>query len=142
MKAVDKRTQTRTAKQQSLHSIELLISRVLFWGAFVSIAVAAAGLLTNIFRGGLPGNLRDQLHHQTASASTTFTSVPQLIAAVRGGSNPLAITAAGLVLLLMVPVISVALLIPAFLKQHDYRYAIIAGFILFILLFSLISGSV
>ena len=52
----------------------------------------------------------------------------------------MALSGVGLILLLLVPVLSVALLIPAFIKERDYRYAIVATLVLLILLFGLALG--
>ena len=130
--------ETIIAKRHSLQLIELLISRVLFWGALISIAVAAAGLMMYLRNGG-GGELQVQLRQQSVTPAT-FTSVGQIMSGIRGGANPLAFSALGLLILLLVPVVSVALLIPAFFKEGDYRYSIMAGMVLIILLSGLIFG--
>jgi uncharacterized membrane protein len=134
----ERRVETVIAEGRSLHLIELLISRVLFWGALISIAVAAAGLMMYV-RSGAGGDLQEQLRHQSVTLAT-FTSVGQIMSVIRDGANPLAISALGLLILLLVPVVSVALLIPAFFKEGDYRYSIMAGIVLIILLFGLVFG--
>jgi uncharacterized membrane protein len=90
-------------------------------------------------RTGGMGDLQEQLRQQSVTPAT-FTSVRQIISAIGDGTNPLAISAIGLLLLLLVPVVSVALLIPAFFKERDYRYSIMASVVLIILLFGLILG--
>jgi uncharacterized membrane protein len=73
-----------------------------------------------------------------------FVSVAEV---VRGLSarpiDPLAVTALGLVLLLVTPVLGVALAIPAFLARGDYQYAAIAAFVFAMLVVSaLLAGGV
>ena len=138
MKTLENRSERITVEGHSLRLIELLISRVLFWGALISITIAASGLLMYVREGGVV-DLQEQLRQHSEHA-TAFTSVGEIISAVRTGSNPLAVSGIGLVLLLLVPVVSVALLIPAFLKEGDRRYSIMAGIVLVILVFGLVFG--
>jgi uncharacterized membrane protein len=140
MKALEQQREVPVRGRAALRAIEILISRVLFWGALIGITIAALGLVIYVLAGGLGTNLQDRLRQQTANNPEVFASVPQMFATLKTGSNPLAVIDLGLVLLLMVPVFSVALLVPAFLKQGDYRYAIIAAVILLILLFGLVFG--
>jgi len=123
-----------------LRRIEILIARVLFIGALIAIVVAAAGILMYAAKGGLSSagpSLQDQLRRQTGDQTAVFVSLSQIADSLKNG-NPLAITEAGLMLLLLVPVITVALLIPAFFKESDFRYSAIAAIVLMILLFGLI----
>ena len=68
-----------------------------------------------------------------------FVSVPEVLRGLRARPvDPLAVIALGLVLLLIMPVVSVAAAIPAFLAGGDRQYAAIAGVVLSMLLFSVL----
>jgi uncharacterized membrane protein len=129
----------RFAGPDSLRAIEMLISRVLFWGAFVAVTIATTGLAIYLVNGGLASDLQDQLRNPPPNTIVS-ASATRVFQSLRAGFNPLAVSELGLILLLFVPVVSVALLVPAFLKERDYRYAIIATAVLGILLGGLLLG--
>ena len=145
MNDLESPNESTNPEREALHRIEVLISRLLFWGALVSILVAMTGLLIFIAKGGLSSgtlNLQDQLRQQSAKNAHVFVSIAAVITSLAHFSNPLAITTLGLLFLLLIPVITVALLIPAFFGAKDYRYSIVAAIVLVILIVSFIVGGV
>ena len=122
--------------------VEAVIARVLFCGGLLSTLVVAIGLALYAAGGGFHGQVLT--HHRVVHPERegrppeVFVSVGEV---VRGLSarpmNPLAITALGLVLLLMTPVLGVAAAIAACLAVGDRRHAAIAAIVLSILIVSL-----
>ena len=141
MKSLKPENRDPAGEQESLRRIEAFIARVLFWGGLVSIGIASAGLAVYIAHGSLDSGIIEQLAGQTSAHAAPFASVRELTAASLNFSDPLAITGFGLLLLLMLPVVTVALLVPAFLREKDYRYSAIAGAVLFILFLAYMFGA-
>ncbi len=128
-----------------LRTVEILISRVLLWGALLSILVCVLGLALYVGEGGLKGGARDvdQLlpSRQAGRPAQVFTSLADISRGLsRRPVDPLALAVLGLILLLATPVLGVALAIPAFLWVRDRRYAIISGLVLAILVVSFVVG--
>ena len=123
--------------------VEAVIARVLLWGGLLSMLVVAIGLALYAAGGGFDGQVLT--HHRVVHPERegrppeVFVSIGEV---VRGLSarpmNPLAVTALGLVLLLMTPVLGVVAAILACLAVGDRRYATIAAIVLSMLLVSLV----
>jgi len=128
-----------------LPAVEVLISRVLFWGGLLSIAVGLLGLALYVGEGGLKSGAVDvdqllRARHAGRPAQV-FTSLADISRGLSGHpANPLALAVLGLLLLLATPVVGVALAIPAFLRVRDHRYVVIAGIVLVILIVSFVVG--
>jgi len=128
-----------------LRTVEILVSRLLFWGGFLSIAVCFLGLALYVGEGGLKGSAGDagQLlrSREAGRPAQVFTSLADISRGLsRRPVDPLALAVLGLSLLLATPVLGVALAIPAFLRARDHRYAIISGIVLAILVVSFLVG--
>jgi uncharacterized membrane protein len=114
---------------------ELIISGVLRIGVMASVLLIVAGtLLTFVHH-------REYVSSPTELARLTRpgSAVPQTLRAVLGGVLDLrgqSIVAAGLLLLILTPVVRVATSILAFIAQRDRRYVLITSAVLLLLLLS------
>jgi uncharacterized membrane protein len=120
-------------------AVQGLVARVLFWGGLLSIALVMAGLVLYAARGGFHGHTLRLDRDPAATAPGNFSSVGQVLAGLRTRPvDPLAVSALGLVLLLMTPVLGVATAVPAFLASGDRRYAAIAAAVFTMLVASIV----
>ena len=101
------------------------------------------GLVLYMGQGGLHGHVLD-LQRPTrpgpaARPAGVFVSLGQVLGALSARPlDPAAVIALGLVLLLITPVLGVAVAVPAFLREGDRRYAVIAVIVLSMLIGSLL----
>jgi uncharacterized membrane protein len=128
---VDRREDAPAPHAEQPHHLvvmEILISRVLEVGVLTSACVVALGLVLFLVEGhsGYPGD----------TFPTTLSGVVAGVAARR----PYAIIAAGLLLLILTPVIRVAAGIFAFLLEHDRTFVIATSYVLFVLIISFFLG--
>ena len=125
------------------HTVEGLIAQLLFWGGIVSIALVVSGLALYAAHGGFHDRVielrRTAQSEQPAHPREVFVSLTEV---ARGlGAHPVrptAVIALGLTVLLMTPVLSVAVAIPGFLADGDYRYAAIAAVVFALLALGLL----
>jgi uncharacterized membrane protein len=111
--------------------VEQVIAHLLLWGGLVSALLVLLGLALYAGGGGFHGQV---LTHHRLVHPDPLTRPPHVFVSfadvMRGLSatpmDPLAITALGVMLLLMTPVLGVLSAIPAFLSIGDRRYAAIA----------------
>jgi uncharacterized membrane protein len=126
---------TPSAPQSPLHDetdlVERWVGRVLFWGGLVSVALLIVGLALYAATGGyrIHASELEQLRHRSqARPLHVVVSLRELIGGVlRRPIDPVKVMTVGVVILLVVPVIGVAVAIPAFLIVGDRRYALIAA---------------
>ena len=122
--------------------VERVISRVLFWGGVLGISLMLFGLIGFAVRGHETLNVTRLTEKREAGRAVgVFTSLP----AVRRGLDtrpvdPLAVTAVGMLVLLVTPVVAVVAAIPTFIAAGDGRYAVIAALLAAILVGSLLFG--
>lgn len=110
-----------------MRTAEILASRILFWGGILSILLMGFGIwgAPGIGTWGAPG------------APHVYTSVGQVAAALaRWPVEPLAIVAAGILLLLATPFASVVAVCVVFAIGGDRRYAGVAALLVGALLVS------
>jgi uncharacterized membrane protein len=123
--------------------VEEVIARVLLWSGLLSALLVLLGLAWYAARGGFGRHVL-MLHRlertaRLAHPPDVYVSVSEVLRGLWARSaDPLALTALGLVLLMMTPVLGVALAIPAFLREGDRQYAAIAAIVLSMLLVSLL----
>ncbi|SMB99797.1 Uncharacterized membrane protein [Thermanaeromonas toyohensis ToBE] len=120
--------QSKSQEKISTLEIEDFISLSLRIGVIISSGIIGLGLLLLLVSGytGYPdGNFPKTLHQ-------VWTGLLHL--------KPLAIIAAGLLVLLATPIFRVAASMVTFFIQKDYQYTFIAGYVLFMLLLSLFLG--
>ena len=112
--------------------VEALIARLLFWGGTLSVLLVCGGLVLYAIRGGFHAQSIEL--HRVAQAGRyahpreVFVSLSEVASGLEAHPvRPTAVIALGLTLLLMTPVLGVAVAIPGFLLERDYRYAVIAS---------------
>ncbi|MBM4439720.1 MAG: DUF1634 domain-containing protein [Candidatus Rokubacteria bacterium] len=108
-----------------MRAAEVVAARVLFWGGVASVALMALGIAGALWLGaGLP---------------IVYSSVAQVATALgRWPVEPFAVVAAGILLLLVTPVLSVVGVLVVFLAEGDRRYAGISAVLLLALCASLL----
>jgi uncharacterized membrane protein len=121
--------------------LERAISRVLFWGGVASIALAVIGLVLHFAiagRGHAALELARLQHREATGVSPfVFRSVGEIAdALVRTPPEPLALTATGLLLLLVTPVAGLAVAALGFARSGDGDYTAIAALVLALLVVS------
>ncbi|HET6796747.1 MAG TPA: DUF1634 domain-containing protein [Gemmatimonadales bacterium] len=119
--------------------VELIISRVLRTGVMASLVLIVVGtLLTFLHHPGYASSPSDlaRLTQPGAAVPHTLRGVATGVLALRGQS----IVAAGLLLLMLTPVIRVAVSIVAFMVQRDRVYVAITSVVLLLLLLSFALG--
>ena len=126
-------------------TIDRLIGRILMVGGLVSIALMLAGLLIYAAHGHPQAReiVRVVHNREAGRAVDVFTSLGDVRRALaQRPPDPLAVTALGLVCLLVTPVLGVAAAVVGFLRVGDRDYALIAGVVLAMLLasFALAAG--
>jgi uncharacterized membrane protein len=126
------------APLEGRRGVETLIARVLFWGGALSIILVSSGLVLYAARGGFHGHWIE-LHRPPYAGRhihprEVFVSISEVARGLEAHPvRPTAIIALGLTLLLMTPVLGVAVAIPGFLMERDFRYATIATIVLVLL---------
>ena len=122
-------------------AVEGVVARVLWWGGLLSVGLMLVSLVAYVGQ-GLPHaeeimvTVRD--HHATGSGPDVFTTPAAISRALsHRPPDPLGLIALGLLGLLATPVLGVALVIPAFWRQGDRTYALIAAAVLGMLLVGL-----
>jgi len=126
-------------------TVDRRIGRILMVGGLVSIALMLAGLLIYAAHGHPQAREIVRVIHNRAAgrAVDVFTSLGAVRRALaQRPPDPLAVTALGLVCLLVTPVLGVAAAVVGFLRVGDRDYALIAGVVLAMLLasFALAAG--
>lgn len=121
--------------------VEGTIARVLLWGGVAGGALMAIGLALFAGQGALAGSLAD-LHRPVAGAhGSVAASLREIWRGLTARPlDPLAVIDLGLVGLVLTPVAGVATAIPAFLREGDRRYAVVAVLVLAMLLAGLALG--
>ena len=121
-------------------TMELIISGTLRVGVTLSLAVIAVGMVLFVVHGsgyGLPdrtGALLAYVHPRQ------FPHTPGQVWAGLLRLKPYAVIVAGVLLLLLTPIVRVAISIVAFALEEDLTYVLITSFVLFVLILSLVLG--
>lgn len=126
-----------------MNRAEQVAARILFWGGVLSVAIMAVGLVATglATRAGLDVALAGLRGGQHGPVADTATSLRQVVVGLaRRPVEPAAVSALGILSLLVTPIAAVAATIPAFLADGDRRYAAIAALVLLALATSLWLG--
>ncbi len=126
-------------EDRRVRRVELIISLVLRVGVVTILLVVVAGLVDGMVSQPAQRTssaLEQHLIGRTASFPHTFGAV----FAGLGHGDPAAIVAAGLLLLVITPVLRVAVSIFTFVYQHDALFTIVTTFVLAVLIGSFFLG--
>ena len=125
-----------------MSGVERVLSRVLFLGGVLSIALMLFGLLGFAVRSHDTLEITGMTRHREAGRAVgVFTSISAVRRALdRRPVDPLAVAAVGILLLLVTPIVAVMVAVPAFIAAGDGRYALIAGLLAALLVGSLVFG--
>ena len=125
-------------------SVEHLVARTLLIGGLAGIALILLGLGLYAAHGGFHHHVLRLNRPSAGDPPGVFVSVRQVLDGIRRRPvDPLAVSALGLVVLMVTPGVGVALAIPAFWWTGDRRYAAIAAAVLAMLVLSAaLAGSV
>jgi len=109
---------------------ERAVSRVLFLGGFLAVALMIGGLAAlelRALRTAHPLDIAHVVENREAGRSVdVFVSVPQLARALaRWPPSPLAVIVVGIVVLLATPAVGVVAALIAFAREHDRCYVVI-----------------
>lgn len=115
---------------KGIEDVELLVSKVIRVSVLISSAGIVCGLILFVITGqsGYPGDM------YPTTWSTVVRGVLQL--------KPYGVMAAGLLLLILTPVIRVAVSILVFIKEKDWLYIAITTTVFVILIVSFVLGEV
>jgi uncharacterized membrane protein len=124
---------------------EPIVARLLLVGGVMSIALMLGGLIAFAVHGGADGAALDLqrllANRAEARSAQTFVSIGDIRRGLAHRPvDPLAVTAAGVVVLLLTPVAGVAGALVAFARAKDRTYATVAGVLLAALLVSFLLG--
>jgi uncharacterized membrane protein len=117
-----------------------MIARILFWGGLIGAGLMVLGLILYADRMGFEGpalELQRSVRPDRANpAPGVFVSLAEILRGLAIRRDPLAMSALGVAVLLITPVVGVGATIPALLKEGDRRYVAISGIVLSVLLAS------
>ena len=125
--------------------VERVVACVLLWGGVLSIALMVVGLTGYIVQSGQRGAPLDVErlleHHAREQAGDVFVSLRDVRRGLARPVDPVALTALGMVVLLVTPAFAVALALLTFARRGDLRYASIAAALLVALCLSFFLGN-
>lgn len=128
-----------TEPRQVHTAVEYLVARVLLVGGLAGLALIALGLGTYAAHGGFHHQVLVLKREPGAVPPGVFSSLQQVAQGLRRRPiDPLAVSAIGLVVLMLTPGVAVAVALPCFVAARDYRHATIAAAVLSMLLVSLL----
>jgi uncharacterized membrane protein len=117
-------------------SVEHLVARILLCGGLLGIGLVLVGLVLYAGHGGFRHHTLD-LKRPAGQPPGVFVSVRQVTDGLRRRPiDPLAVSALGLIVLMITPAVAVAAAMPAFWWAGDRRYALIALTVLVMLALS------
>jgi uncharacterized membrane protein len=125
--------------------VEVIVSRVLFWGGLVSIVLMTLGVVGYAVRTTRDGDVlnfhRVVENREHARSTEVFVSLGAIAKGLRQRPiDPVAVGALGVVLLLLTPVLGVGVAMAGFWASGDRRYTVIAAVILIELVVSFLLG--
>lgn len=145
MSEAETRTGELEAPDARASGAERLIALVLLWGGVISAVLVVLGLGLYAGAGGFHEHLLT--HHRLLHPDRfgrpphVFVSVGDVARGLRARPiDPLAVTALGLVVLLMTPVLGVLAAFVAFVRARDAQYTAIAAIVFAMLVVSLVAA--
>jgi uncharacterized membrane protein len=120
-----------------LKTAEALAARILFFGGVIAVVLMVFGITGFVWSHGFSAAM--SARGATPGAHIIYTSLAEVGRALtRSPAEPLAVVAAGIVVLLATPMVSVVAVFSVFAGSGDRRYAIIAAVLIVALLVSLL----
>lgn len=120
-----------------MKTAESLAARILFFGGVTAIALMVLGITGFVWTHGTSAAAAGGA--RTPAAHVIYTSLAEVVRALgHWPVEPLAIVAAGIVVLLATPIASVIAVFSVFAGSGDRRYAAIAAVLIVALLISLL----
>jgi len=125
--------------------VEAIVSRVLFWGGIVSIVLMVLGVVGYAVRATRSGDLvnfqRVLENREHARSAEVFVSLDAIGKGLRQRPiDPVAVSALGIVLLLLTPGLGVIIAMAGFWAGGDRRSTLIAAIVLVELVVSFLLG--
>ena len=121
-----------------MRTAEALAARILFFGGVAAVVLMLFGIVGFLWSHGFPA-ASDARGGQPPGAHAVYTSVADVGRALaHWPAEPLAIVAAGILVMLATPVVSVIAVFSVFAGTGDRRYTVIAGLLIVALLVSLL----
>lgn len=122
------------------HDIQQLIGNTLRWGVTVACAIAAVGGLLFLWKHGAEP-MTDYSHFAYADAHPAdYTTLSGIFAGL-GALNARSWIQAGVIALLLTPILRVALSLVDFLQERDWLYAAITAVVLAIIIANSLGGA-
>jgi uncharacterized membrane protein len=125
--------------EEKVRRVELIISLVLRVGVVTALLVVLAGFVDGLVTHPAERSSTSLEHRLLTRAAHYPHSFGQLFAGL-GRGDPQAIVVAGLVLLVLTPVMRVAVSIFTFVYQHDRIFVVVTSLVLAILIASFLLG--
>lgn len=123
---------------RELAAIDAVIGRVLRTGVLAAAAVITAGVVLFAVHGGARAILFSPVGVPAGSEQDPHSL--RVVLDELLPPQPAAVTDAGLLLLMVTPVVSVAISVAAFAARRDWLYVAIAGFVFTMLVVSFVIG--
>ncbi|HEX7786921.1 MAG TPA: DUF1634 domain-containing protein [Methylomirabilota bacterium] len=115
-------------------SVEHLVARILLCGGLLGIGLVLLGLVLYAGHGGFRHHVLDVRRQPAGPPPGVFVSIRQVVDGLaRHPIDPLAVSALGLLVLMVTPAVAVLAALPAFWWTGDRRYALIALVVLALL---------
>ena len=127
-------------EDERVRRTEVAISLVLRIGVVVSLLVVVAGVIDGMVRSPAE-RTSATLGHSLISRGATFPHSFGSLFTGLGHGDPASIVAAGLLLLVLTPVLRVAVSILTFAYQHDAVFVVVTAFVLAVLIASFFLGT-
>lgn len=130
---IDKAAGGSSPADDPIRRTEIIVSNVLRGGVILSALVLLAGVLLFFALG-------DEKAYASISGGPSYPHGIAEVFAGLGRLDPVSIMALGLMLMIITPVTRVAVSIYAFAKEGDWRYVLVTGIVLLVLIGSFLLG--
>jgi uncharacterized membrane protein len=138
-----KSNQTRVFQERQLLQAEVWISFVLRYGVLTCAFVIGVGFIARLIHVGQLGDSTREITRTLLGGGVLSEPPPYEIHSLFNGVihlNPDVIMAAGLILLITLPIVRVAMTVILFLIDKDWPFLLITSFVLVVLMFGILCG--
>lgn len=130
---------TDAAPDAEIERVEKTIGRILLAGAIAALTLIVAGTVTSFVHHPDYATSPSALPRLTSPAGNTMQTILQVEAGILNFRGR-AVVMAGLLLLILMPVVRVAVTIVVFIHQRDWTYAALTAIVLALLIVSFLLG--